>query len=335
MQRTNRPRRLGGRQAMLVLSGISFTIALVPALAAEQAAEGVPMWAYPTAPPGAKPSPDDGVPLKVPGSTASYTVPQVRDRFLAPDWRPSERPPMPDIVARGRKPDAFACGFCHRADGIGGPENANLTGLPAKYIAQQLRDYQSGARKSVMQPHTPQTFMTNVAKALTSEEIETASAYFAAVRPRSNVRVVESASVPKTYLTAASFRAALDGGETEPLGARIIEVPEDLARFEARDTHARFVAYVPPGSIAKGQALASGAGGRTQQCTICHGPDLKGLGAVPGIAGRSPTYMVRQLYDFKQGARAGADGAQMKPVVEKLTVQEMIEIAAYVGTLAP
>jgi cytochrome c553 len=335
MQRTYTPRWPAGRKAKQVLGGIGLTIALVPALAADQAAEGVPMWAYPTAPPGAKPRPDDGVPLRVPGSSASYTVPQVRDRFLAPDWRPAERPPIPDIVARGRKPDAFACGFCHRADGIGGPENANLTGLPASYTAQQLRDYQSGARKSVMQAHAPQTLMTAVAKALTNEEIEASAAYFAAVRPRSNVRVVESASAPKTYLTAASFRAAVDGGETEPLGARIIEVPEDLARFEARDTHARFIAYVPPGSIAKGKALASGTGGRTLQCTICHGPELKGLGAVPGIAGRSPTYMVRQMYDYKQGARAGADAAQMKAVVEKLTVEEMIEVAAYVGSLAP
>ena len=333
MQRKiNTSQRLARRNAKLVLGGITLSFALVPALAADESAEGVPMWAYPTAPPGAKPRPDDGVALKMPGSAASYMVPQVRDRFFAPDWRPAERPPMPAIVATGRKPDAWACGFCHRADGIGGPENANLTGLPASYTAQQLRDYQSGARKSVKQEHGPQTLMTSVAKALTNEEIEASAAYFAAVKPRSNVRVVESATAPKTYLTAASFRAALEGNETEPLGKRIIEVPENLAQFEARDTHARFVAYVPPGSIAKGQALASGAGNRTQQCTTCHGPGLKGLGPIPGIAGRSPTYMVRQLYDYKQNAR---ESAQMKPAVEKLTVDEMIELAAYVGSLAP
>ena len=322
------------QKTKLILAGLTLTLALAPALAADQS-DDVPMWAYPTAPPGTKPRPDDGVQLKMPGSSASYTVPQVRDRFLAPDWHPTERPPMPPIVASGRKPDAFACGFCHRADGIGGPENANLTGLPAAYFTQQLKDYRSGARKSVMQQHGPQTLMTSVAKALTDEEIEAAAAYFASVKARSNTRVVESATAPKTYITAASFRAAVDTGETEPIGRRVIEVPQDLARFEARDTHASFVAYVPPGSIAKGKALASGDGGRTQACTTCHGAGLKGLGAVPGIAGRSPTYMVRQLYDYKQGTRAGADAALMKPVVEKLTVDELIEIAAYVGSLAP
>ena len=51
-------------------------------------------------------------------------------------------------MARGRKPDVFACGVCHRADGSGGPENANVRGLPAEYIVQQMLAYKSGARQS-------------------------------------------------------------------------------------------------------------------------------------------------------------------------------------------
>ncbi len=45
---------------------------------------------------------------------------------------------MPEVVARGREPEVFACGFCHRADGPGGPENANIAGLPAACIVQQM-----------------------------------------------------------------------------------------------------------------------------------------------------------------------------------------------------
>ena len=59
------------------------------------------------------------------------------------------------------------------------------------------------------------------------------------------------------------------------------------------------------------------------------------MGAVPPIAGRSPSYMVRQLYDLQSGARAGAGAAQMKPVVENLTVDEMTSIAAYLTTRLP
>jgi len=89
-----------------------------------------PTWAYPMNPPDFKPRAEDNIPRRVPDSSAIYSVTQLRDRFIAPIWRPSEHPPLPSIVAEGRKPNVYACGFCHRADGPGGPENASLTGLP-------------------------------------------------------------------------------------------------------------------------------------------------------------------------------------------------------------
>ena len=76
------------------------------------AAEESPPWAYPTPPPGYKPSADDGSPRLVPESHKTYSTPQVRDLFLAPDWHPEPHPQMPPIVAMGRKPEVFACGFC-------------------------------------------------------------------------------------------------------------------------------------------------------------------------------------------------------------------------------
>jgi cytochrome c553 len=54
---------------------------------------------------------------------------------------------------------------------------------------------------------------------------------------------------------------------------------------------------------------------------------------VPGIAGRSPSYLVRQLYDLKHGARAGPGSEQMKPVVEQLTTDDMLVLAAYAASL--
>jgi cytochrome c553 len=44
---------------------------------------------------------------------------------------------------------------------------------------------------------------------------------------------------------------------------------------------------------------------------------------------------VRQLYDFQQRARAGDAGALMAPVVEKLSHDDMIALAAYVSSLKP
>jgi len=189
-------------------------------------AEEPPTWAYPVNPPDFKVRPEDGIPRRVPGSAATYTVTQLRDRFIAPVWHPGDHAPLPPIVAQGRKPNVFACGFCHRAEGTGGPENASLAGLPAAYIVQQMADYKSGARKTSVQKRNVD-LMISLSKDITDDEVHAAAAYFSALKPRSNVRVVETATVPKTFV-AGWFLAAADSGEKEPIGQRIIEVPEDL-----------------------------------------------------------------------------------------------------------
>ena len=317
------------------MQNIAIFVALVLAVESPVlASEAPPAWAYPVNPPGLKPAPDDDTPRRVPDSDAAFTLTQIRDLHFAPDWHPEDHPPMPDIVARGRKPDVLACGSCHRADGSGGPENAKLAGLPAAYIAQQMADFKSGARTTSVPERAPPQLMISTAKAINEQEIEAAAAYFSALQPRSAIRVVEAERVPKTQVTGWHLAVAADHG-TEPLGQRIVEVPENLEYFALRDGRARFVAYVPPGSVQRGQALVASGNGKTVACGICHGPDLKGLGPIPGLAGRSPSYVVRQLYDFKTGARAGLWSALMKPVVEKLSVDDMISLAAYAASLSP
>ena len=293
-----------------------------------------PAWAYPWAP-DFKVPPDDGQPTHVPDSTQSFTIAQERNLFFVPDWHPEDHPPMPDVVAHGRQPDVRACGSCHRAEGTGGPENAGLAGLPAAYMIQQIEDYKSGARNFAGPQRSPSVTMTAIAKASNDEEIKAAAAYFSSLKPKANIKVVETDTVPVTQIARVFYMQVKDGG-TEPIGQRIIETPVDAVQFEHRDTRSQFIAYVPKGSVAKGEALVkTGGAGLTVPCTICHGPDLKGIAAIPGIAGRSPSYLVRQLYDFQQHARAGSAGALMAPVVEKLSHDDMISLAAYVASLTP
>lgn len=310
-------------------------LAALPAGAVEVAGEIPPPWAYPFDPPGLVLPVDDGTPRHVPESKLTYTLSQVRDGFHAPDWHPEAHPAMPAIVEFGRKPEVMACGYCHRAEGTGGPENTSIAGLPAAYIIQQMADFKSGARASAIPLRAPPKNMVAAAKAATASEVEAAAAYFSALKPRANIRVVETDMVPKTQVRGWHL-SDLKNGEQEPIGQRIIEVPEVLEQFVSRDTHAMFIAYVPTGSIEKGKALATtGGAGRTVQCAVCHGPDLKGLGPIPGIAGRTPSYLVRQLYDFQHGHRAGLASPLMKPTVEKLTIDDMIDLAAYAASLAP
>lgn len=323
------------------MTNIRFAVAILPLLATvfvsphlALGADGPPEWAYQITPPDFKPEPDDGVPRRVPNSAATYSLTQLRDRFIAPVWHPEDHPPLPPVVAQGRKPDVFACGFCHRADGPGGPENSALAGLPAAYIVQQMNDYKSGARRTAV-PKRNVDLMIGLAKAATDEEIAAAAAYFSALKPRQHTRVIETDSVPKMFIIANHYAAMPSGGK-EAIGKRIIEVPEVLEQFVHRDSYARFIAYVPVGSVARGEALVrTGGAGKTLACVTCHGADLRGVGLIPSIAGRSTNYVVRQLYDLKHGFRAGPFAVLMKEVVAKLEEEDMLAIAAYLATQTP
>lgn len=312
----------------------STVICAALAMTAASAADA-PRWAYPENNSAYKPPADDGNPVRVPDSAAGYTWSQLRDRFIAPVWHPGDHPPLPDVVAGGRRPDVFACGYCHRADGPGGPENADLAGLPKSYIIQQMADYKRGARGTSVAGRTPSTLMIGLAKPITDAEIEAAAGYFSSLRPRKRIKVIESDTAPKAFV-AGLLWAASAGGEREPLGLRILEIPDDLIRFESRDPRSTFTAYVPVGSLARGEALvARGGAGKTTQCGLCHGADLKGLGPLPSIAGRSPSYMFRQLHDFQHGARTGEWSALMAPVVANLDEHDMLAIVAYLASLDP
>src|SRR5258705_1155324 len=300
-----------------------------------------PAWAYPQAPQGTQRPPDDGTVHHVDGSTAGFTATQINDAFAPPDWYPNEHPPMPEVAAHGRKPDLRACGQCHMPHGLGHPESSGLAGLPADYIVEQLQAYKNGRRKSSV----GNSIMIARSKAAPDEEMRIAAEYYASVKPKPWLRIVETDMVPATFVGAGNMRFATTDGKMEPIGQRVIELPEDAEKAELRDSHAGFVAYVPKGSIARGEELATTGGdhvvngkivkGKTVACGICHGPQMKGLGNVPSLAGRSPIYLVRQMYDFKHGARTGKEVAPMIPVVIGLTQDDMLNLAAYISSRQP
>jgi cytochrome c553 len=267
-------------------------------------------------------------PQHVPGSSKSYTQDQIDDFINPPDWFPDEHAPMPKVVAHGAEGGVLGCISCHLASGLGHPESANLAGESAAYILRQLSDFKAGLRMGEA--------MNDMTKNLSDEDARQASEWFAALKPKVWQSVVETDRVPKTFINQHLMRMPLPGAGDEPIGNRIIELPQDISRAESRDPHSGFIAYVPKGSLAKGKEfVATGGGGKTIQCAICHGPSLNGLGEVPAIAGHSPMYLFRQLYYFKDGSRHGSMGALMKGVVAHMSQDDMLAIASYVGSLTP
>lgn len=331
------------RALVLVLLLVAVLVAKPPQQ--KQATEPPPPWAYgftsppdprasaPPAAPAALPVPDDGTLRHLPGNTLAFTVTQIRDFFGPADWYPGDHPQMPDIVAHGRKPEVRACAFCHYPNGKGRPENAGISGLPYTYFVQTMADFKNGARKTADPRKTNTGLMSSYAAAMTDDEVKAAAKYFGSMKWTHWIKVVETKVVPKTRISIGMF-LALEGAEKEPIGHRIIEVPEKTEDTELlRDPRSGYIAYAPIGSIKKGEALITkGGGSKTTQCAVCHGADLQGLGPVPGIAGRSPSYVARQLYDMQQGSRAGVWTDLMKPVVAKLTTDDMLAIAAYLAS---
>jgi cytochrome c553 len=314
---------------------LSVSVFILFATVATRAADPPLQWAYGTLPPappagrgGQAPATDNTTPRTLAGSTLSFTLPQIRDGFGPADWFPGDHPAMPDIVAHGRRPDVRACALCHYPNGKGRAENAPIAGYPVAYFIQQMTDFKNGSRKSSDPKKANTNIMIAIAKAMTDEEIKASAEYFGSMKWTPWIKVVEAANAPKTRVAGGLF-LALDGGEKEPLGARIIEVPENTEATETlRDPRSGFIAYVPTGSVRKGEALA-------KSCGVCHGAELKGLGPVPGLAGRSPSYLARQMYDMQQGARKGQWTELMKPVVEKLSEDDILNLAAFTASLKP
>jgi cytochrome c553 len=292
-----------------------------------------PDWLFPVNPAApAKPPAYRGA-VGVPHSRITFLPGQLSDLFSAPDWHPADHPVMPEVVAHGRNPGVYACGYCHLPDGGGRPENASLAGLPATYIAQQVADIRNGTRRTAVPTRLPPKLMTELAAVATDTEIRAAADYFSKLQPQFRIKVIEADAVPRTHV-AGWILAVERPGPREPIGQRIIEVPEDVEQFEHRDSRTGFVAYVPIGSVKAGKELVSNGGvNKTIACSGCHGADLKGAGNVPGIAGRSPSYIMRQLFDIQSGLRAGAAIAPMLPVVTRLSIPEMIQISSYLTTL--
>ena len=295
-----------------------------------------PEWAYPPCIRAASAAPLDNVlPLHVPGSRARFTASDVANTAVAPDWFPREHSPLPADLAAGR-PGKFACAYCHLPDGSGRPENAKLAGLSRSYIFAQVRALHVGERQPAKAGWPPTVLMQGAVAELTDTQILAAADYFSQQKNVSFVRVLEREFAPAHKVACGTY--VPDAGHLVLLKQRIVEMPIEASRFEARDPHTEYIAYVPKGSIERGRRLAStGDNGRTQPCAACHGADLRSSPDLegPALAGRFATYLFRQLFGFQSDARTGDMTLPMRAVVAHLTQADMIDLAAYAASMKP
>jgi cytochrome c553 len=297
---------------------------------------GLPDWAYTPPPPAGSPPPpsalpaDDAAVVSIQGTTKTFTRGLLRAQKETMDWHPEDRlGTIPDI-ARFGKQGVRQCTLCHLPDGSGRPENAPISAYHPTYFVQQMQDFRDGLRKSADPRKANTNVMIGFAKATTREEDLAAALYFAQQPYPRRIKVVESRTAPKVRLQGGMHMAvpAAEGGAMVPIPAgEIVEIPDDNLRAEARDTRMPWTAYVPPGTLNRGKQLAA-----KYQCATCHGINLEGIGPVPALAGRSPSYTMRQLFDMKTGARRGPWAELMKPIVTSMSVQDMAAVSAFAAS---
>jgi cytochrome c553 len=342
-----RPQVLASFAVMALLSAAAMAVPAhgqmqAPMQNQTQGAAAHPLpWAYAVfdpVPPA--PIPDDPTLQHISGSDQGFTMKQLRDTGNPADWFPGDHPPMPTIVAHRRSPGMNpwigSCGLCHYPNGRGRPENAGVAGLPVGYIMEQLADFKNGARKTADPGKKNTAVMTGNATGITDEEAMAAAQYFASIKMPQWIKVVETETVPKVR-NSGGFFVPVEGSEMEPIGNRILEMPVDPEATETyRNPRSGWIAYVPMGSVKKGEELVlRGGGGKTVACAACHGQDLKGNGNFPPLAGRSPSYFARQLYDIQHYTRNGPGTQLMRPVVQNLNEDDILAITAYLASLQP
>jgi cytochrome c553 len=305
-----------------------------------------PAWAYaiPSSPRPARAA-DDGTLLTLPGSSLSFTASKIRGRLtsdprkrVAPaDWFPEDHPTMPNIVAEGDSERGIvACSLCHLPNGKGRPENAPPASQTREYTIMTLMDMKNGLRVNADPRKGNAISMNNFAKAMTQEEIEVVAEYYASMKWTPWIKVKETEQIPLMYNVGGVW-LPIEGANAgmEPIGMRVIETPENVEYAEKmRSPRSGFIAYAPVDSVAKGKSIVTtGDNGKTIACAICHGPDLHGVGTIPSIAARSPSYIARQLFNYQAGTRNGTMASLMKPVVANLTNEDFVNITAYLAGL--
>ncbi len=167
------------------------------------------------------------------------------------------------------------------------------------------------------------------------QEIDASAKYFAQQKLRRRVYVIESLRIPRAERAAWIYEEV---GGTEDLEDRLLEVTNELVRHERRDDRLEYIGLCATRQHQPRQAPRGHGRWLARLRPVLPpaiSPNLKGTDKIPPIAGRSPTYLLRQMLAFRNAARAGEAAQQMKPVVEKLTLNEMIDVSAYLGSLYP
>ena len=321
------------RRSLVGLGAVALTLAACERAKPPAAPTAGLAWAYPRGADSVFGKPLGPGPFHVPGGALTLTRAQMEAAVEPVDWRPDEHPPAPAIIRGPTASKVTPCAECHGFNGAGYPGSADLAGLPAAYIIEQVQAFRSGERRSA-DPEQPSTAeMIAVAKGVRSEELAQAAAYFAQLPRPHPVRVLETDAAPRTVPDKYGWLDPAPGGGTDPIGDRVVELSDNLPLSLLGDDHVTLTDYAPPGAVARGRAAVESGGGGGAPCKTCHGPQFRGGSLAPPLAGRPAAYLARTLWDIRVGARRGPSVSLMQGPAKGLSPAQIRDISAYLASL--
>ena len=134
-----------------------------------------------------------------------------------------------------------------------------------------------------------------------------------------------------------NFRAGLRKNELmSPMAANLSDQDlADLAAYFASQTPR--IGQADPATVSAGEKLYRGgrADSGLPACMACHAPNGAGNpgAGYPSLRGQHAAYTAKQLNDYREGKRGGAQAAIMKTIAERMTPEEIAAVANYLQGL--
>lgn len=202
-----------------------------------------------------------------------------------------------EAIFNNGKGNVPACNSCHGATGLGDDNlgTPRLAGQLYQYLQKQLDDYASDKRQD-----TTMFVMNANAKGMSAQDRKDVAAYLN--------------SLGRTF-TGKDLQKASGGSDVKALAASGVEMGQShlgkvLVNFGDIDRN------IPA-------------------CMSCHGYNGRGVDPLyPRIGEQKFGYLVKQLKNLREGARANDPMAQMQVVARKLTDEDILNVATYL-TQAP
>jgi cytochrome c553 len=109
-----------------------------------------------------------------------------------------------------------------------------------------------------------------------------------------------------------------------------IQVSQHAGTEQCKTCHNPHSPRIGAPATAKATAAPVASQPLSAKCAACHGADGLGIGNFPALAGQDAEYLIKQLHDYKSGAK---QNVMMNTLAKSLSDQDIADLAEYYASL--